>query len=121
MGALYYWSFRLGGPEKSQWGPFASWMSGWTNLLGQIAGVASGGFAGAQIFAEIIILTTGKKVNQVQILGLYAVMLVIAGIINTYAENCLTTACYISCFWQIVGIIAWMLCIHLIASDECRV
>lgn len=31
MGALYYWAYRLGGPE---WGPFASWMSGWTNLLG---------------------------------------------------------------------------------------
>lgn len=33
MGALYYWSFRLGGEE---WGPFASWMSGWTNLLGEV-------------------------------------------------------------------------------------
>lgn len=35
MGALYYWAFVLGGPE---WGPFASWLAGWTNLLGQIAG-----------------------------------------------------------------------------------
>ena len=32
MGALYYYSFRLGGEE---WGPFTSWMSGWTNLLGK--------------------------------------------------------------------------------------
>ena len=41
MGALYYWAFRLGGPK---WGPFASWMAGWTNLLGQVSPewVASG-------------------------------------------------------------------------------
>ena len=45
MGALYYWAFKLGG----EWGPFASWMAGWTNLLGQVAGVSSGGYAGAQI------------------------------------------------------------------------
>lgn len=112
MGALYYWSFRLGGTEKHQWGPFSSWMSGWTNLLGQIAGVASGGFAGAQIFGEIIILTTGHKVNESAILGLYAVMLVVAGIVNTYAEQILTAICYISCGWQIIGtlvICIWML------------
>lgn len=35
----YYWAYRLGGPK---WGPFASWTAGWCNLLGQIAGVASG-------------------------------------------------------------------------------
>ena len=43
MGALYYWSYRLGGV---QWGPFCSWTAGWCNLVGQIAGVASGGYAG---------------------------------------------------------------------------
>ena len=59
MGALYYWSFVLGGPE---WGPFCSWVSGWCNLLGQIAGVASGGYAGATIFAQIITLSTGQQV-----------------------------------------------------------
>lgn len=51
MGALYYWSYRLGGEE---WGPFASWISGWCNLLGQFAGVASGAYAGGEIMAGII-------------------------------------------------------------------
>lgn len=31
-GGLYYWSFMLGGKH----GPFASWMVGWINLLGQV-------------------------------------------------------------------------------------
>lgn len=100
MGALYYWAYRLGG-EK--WGGFASWMAGWTNLLGQIAGVASGGYAGADIIAEIIVLTSGQRVSNVQVLGLYALMLIVAGIVNTFAETMLTALCYVSCFWQIVG------------------
>eukprot|EP01038_Epipyxis_sp_PR26KG_P007533 gene7533-10266_t len=51
MGALYYWSFRLGGDD---WGRFSAWTSGWCNLIGQIAGVASGGYAGAEIIGDII-------------------------------------------------------------------
>lgn len=26
MGALYFWAYKLGGPE---WGPFAAWIAGW--------------------------------------------------------------------------------------------
>lgn len=44
MGALYFWAYKLGGDE---WGPFSSWIAGWCNLLGQIAGVASGAYAGS--------------------------------------------------------------------------
>lgn len=33
MGALYYWSYKLGG---TTWGPFSSWTAGWCNLLGQV-------------------------------------------------------------------------------------
>mmetsp|Transcript_18068 Transcript_18068/g.16363 ORF Transcript_18068/g.16363 Transcript_18068/m.16363 type:complete len:561 (-) Transcript_18068:150-1832(-) len=109
MGALYYWAYRLGGPT---WGPFASWIAGWCNLLGQIAGVASGAYAGAQIFGEILALTSNIKINGSQILGLYALMLFIAGIINTFAEVLLTSLCYISFVWQVAGtlvIVIWML------------
>jgi amino acid transporter len=55
QGALYYWAFRLGGPR---WGAFASWTAGWCNLVGQIAGVASGAYAGAELLANIVQLAT---------------------------------------------------------------
>lgn len=109
MGALYFWAFRLGGPD---WGPFASWTAGWCNLLGQIAGVASGGYAGAEIFAEIIEICTGDTITNAGVLGLYAVMLVIAGVVNTFAETLLSSLCYISVGWQVAGvllIVVWML------------
>ena len=109
MGALYFWAYKLGGDE---WGAFSSWMAGWANLLGQIAGVASGGYAGAQIFAEIILLVNGNVVDNRGILGLYALMLTVAGVVNTYAEQLLTATCYLSCAWQTIGtivIVSWTL------------
>jgi amino acid transporter len=102
MGALYYWAYRLGGPE---WGPFCSWICGWANLLGQIAGVASGGYSGAELIANISALTTGYQFTNVQFLFLYALVLTIAGIVNTFAETLLTSLCYISVTWHIVGVI----------------
>lgn len=62
MGALYYWAYQLGGPK---YGPFASWMAGWSNLLGQIAGVASGGYAAAQVVSSMIQLNTGYQMSDI--------------------------------------------------------
>lgn len=108
MGALYYWAFKLGG----EYGPFASWLAGWTNLLGQVAGVSSGAFAGAQILGEILYLSSGKKVSNGDIIGFFFCMLVIAGVVNTFSERLLTAVCYLSCVWQVIGIliiVIWML------------
>ena len=102
MGALYYWAYRLGGDE---WGPFSSWMAGWTNLLGQVAGVASGGYSGAEVLGDIATLTSGVILTPVQLLAVYAVVLIFAGIVNTFAEQLLTRLCSISVIWHIVGTI----------------
>ena len=102
MGALYFWAYRLGGES---WGPFSSWMAGWTNLLGQIAGVASGGYSGAEILGDISTLTTGHVLTPVELLALFALTLIVAGITNTFAEQLLTRLCSISVVWHIVGTI----------------
>jgi len=43
-------------------------------LLQQIAGVASGGYAGAEVIADIIYLSTGKESSRVQVVSLYALV-----------------------------------------------
>jgi amino acid transporter len=108
MGALYYWAYRLGGAE---WGPFFSWVSGWANLLGQVAGVASGGYSGAEVIADICTLTTGYQFTNVQFLLLYAMVLFGAGIVNTFAETLLTCLCYVSVGWHLLGtiVIVWLM------------
>ena len=100
MGALYYWAYRLGGDT---WGPFSSWMAGWCNLLGQIAGVASGGYSGAEVLADIAALTTGYVLTPAQTLAVFALVLIFAGVVNTFAEQLLTRICSISVVWHTVG------------------
>ena len=100
MGALYYWAYRLGGET---WGPFSSWMAGWCNLLGQIAGVASGGYSGAEVLADIAALTTGYILTPAQTLAVFALVLIFAGVVNTFAEQLLTRICSISVVWHTVG------------------
>lgn len=102
MGALYYWAYRLGGDE---WGPFCSWMAGWANLLGQIAGVASGGYSGAEVIGDIVTLNTDIVFTPEQLLAVYAGVLIFAAIVNTFAEQLLTRLCSISVVWHIVGTI----------------
>lgn len=109
MGAVYYWSYVLGGRE---WGPFAAWLAGWTNLLGQVAGLASGSYSGAIILSDILYLLTKHDSSKYDLLGYNISILVIAGVVNIFPETVLTPMSYISAFWQIVGImviVIWML------------
>ena len=66
---------------------------------------------GALIVADIILVTYGYAVSNLQILGLYAIILIIAGVVNSFAETALTALCYISVAWQTLGvlvIVIWM-------------
>jgi ABC-type phosphate transport system permease subunit len=50
-------------------------------------------------------LTTGIILSSSEILGVYAVVLIVAGVMNTFSEHLLTKLCSISVFWQICGCI----------------
>ena len=81
-------------------------------MIGQIAGIGSGGYAGAQVLVDIIVMFTGRTFSSVEFMILYAVVLIVAGIINSYAETLLTNLCYFSVLWHFFGtlvIICWML------------
>ena len=61
---------------------------------------------------EIINLSTGTIVSNSEVFGLFTLLLVIAGIVNTFAEVLLTGICYFSVIWSTLGIliiVIWML------------
>ena len=79
----------------------------------KIAGVASGCYSGAELIGEIIQVKSGVALNREQILAVYALVLILAGVINTFSETMLKALCYISFVWQIGGcliIVIWMIC-----------
>jgi len=55
-GSVYYWSNQLAG-EK--WGPFASWICGWFNLIGNAAGDASYAMGFGQVVTAVSVLVAG--------------------------------------------------------------
>ena len=83
------------------------------NLTGQIAGVASGGYSGAEVIADMIQINSGYVLAPAELLGVFALVLVLAGVINTFAEQLLTRLCSISVIWHIAGtVIIVSLMIH---------
>lgn len=106
-GALYFWSARLAG-EK--WAPVASWVTGYFNLIGQVAVTAGIDFTFAQFLCTIITLGTGGYngenswiPTQGQLLGVYAGVLFVHGLLNTFANSLLAFLNGISVFWHVVG------------------
>jgi hypothetical protein len=80
--------------------------------LGQIAGVASGGYSCAVIISDLILITTGRACSNLAILLLYAMVLTLSGVVNSFSEVALTALSYISIVWQILGvftIVIWMI------------
>ncbi|KAJ3379537.1 hypothetical protein HDU84_006592, partial [Entophlyctis sp. JEL0112] len=65
--------------------PLVSWITGWLNMLGQIAGFASSDFACARMVAAIGTLATDGDYQPTAgaIVGIYAGILLLHGIINT--------------------------------------
>ncbi|KAF3792360.1 Amino-acid permease BAT1-like protein [Nymphaea thermarum] len=85
-GGLYYWSARLSGKE---WAPFASWLTGWFNIVGQWAGTASVDFSLAQLLGVIILLSTGGangggyQASKYVIIGFHGGILLTHAILNS--------------------------------------
>lgn len=86
-GGLYYTVSRL---APRNWVPSISWITGWLNLLGQVAGVASSEYGSAQILLAAVAMnstptadgftyipTTGATV------GVMAALTVLCGAINS--------------------------------------
>ena len=81
-GGLYYTISRLA-PRK--WVPLVSWVVGWLNLLGQIAGVASSEYGSAQILLAAVSIGSGFSYSPVpgHTVGVMAVLTVVCGLVNS--------------------------------------
>lgn len=81
-GGLYFTVSRLAPPR---WVPSISWLTGWINLLGQIAGVASSEYGSAQMLLAAV--SMGRDFEWVPTTGLtigvMAALTVLCGVLNS--------------------------------------
>ncbi|KAI0516120.1 hypothetical protein KFK09_008792 [Dendrobium nobile] len=101
-GGLYYWSAKLSGKD---WAPFASWITGWFNIVGQWAVTTSVDFSLAQLIQVIILLSTGGNngggylASKYMVIGFHGGILLMHGIINCLSISWLSFLGQLAAAW----------------------
>lgn len=111
-GGPYFWAGMLAPPR---WSPFAAWLTGWFNLLGQVAVTTGISFGLANLIATAAIVQNPDYVpTPSKTIGIYAAVLVSHGIVNTFGVKILRYLNNTSIFLHSVGVTA--LCIAILAK-----
>jgi amino acid permease (GABA permease) len=109
-GGLYYWAAKLGGKNSAAW----SWFTGWFNLLGQV-GITAGIDFGLAFFVNYLIslyasgwpspLNAATDFHsRLAIISIYAVVLFIHGLMNTFGISLVALLNDISVWWHVIGV-----------------
>jgi amino acid permease (GABA permease) len=109
-GGLYYWSAKLGGKNSAAW----SWFTGWFNLLGQIAVTAGIDFGGAFFMSALFNQLFNYTLDPPHIIVVYAVILFLHGLLNTFGVRLVAILNDISVWWHLVGVVIIVGCLFFI-------
>jgi amino acid transporter len=117
-GGIYWWASELGG---AAWG----WFTGWFNLVGLVAVVASVDYACATFISALMNLWSvdlgvinfadGASLGDVFIV--FAAVLVLHALINIYSSHMVAVFNNISVWWHVAGV-AVIVAILVIAPDR---
>ncbi|KAB2087679.1 hypothetical protein ES319_A04G120700v1 [Gossypium barbadense] len=120
-GGLYYWSARLAGRN---WAPFASWLTGWFNIVGQWAVTTSVDFSLAQLIQVIILLSTGGKngggyeASKYVVITFHGAILSMHAIINSLPISVLSFFGQLAAVWNLLGVVLLMILIPSVATER---
>jgi amino acid transporter len=116
-GGPYWWANELGGPV---W----SWFTGWFNLLGLIAIVATVDWFCAQFASTVFnlwgldfILNFADAISLEEIFIVFVVILALHALINIYSSHLVALFNNISVFWHCVGVVV-IIAILIIVPDS---
>ncbi|KAK4263856.1 hypothetical protein QN277_029216 [Acacia crassicarpa] len=120
-GGLYFWSAKLAGPG---WAPFASWITGWFNIVGQWAVTTSVDYSLAQLIQVIILLSTGGKngggyeASKYVVIGFHGGLLLLHAILNSLPISILSFFGQLAAIWNVVGVFLLMILIPSVATER---
>ncbi|KAM5545486.1 hypothetical protein V8D89_000524 [Ganoderma adspersum] len=107
-GGPYFWAAMLSDPQHAA---FASWVTGWFNLLGQVAVTTGISFAAANFISTLATFGTSFVPEPRITIGIYAGVLICQGLINTFGVHLLKYINNISIWWHAVGTTAVVIAI----------
>jgi amino acid permease (GABA permease) len=100
-GGLYYWAARLAPRNAAAW----SWFTGWFNFLGQVAVTAGIDFGAAFFLNALLDLQFGFDTRPWHTIVLFAAILALHGLLNSFGVNLVAKLSDISVWWHIVGVL----------------
>jgi len=96
-GGIYWWAAKLGRPVHG-------WFTGWLNLIGLIAVVASVDYGCATFLSfTISLFNSGWAGSLSQIFLLFAIILALHALINIYGHRMVSRLQDISVYWHVFG------------------
>ncbi|EJF61992.1 APC amino acid permease [Dichomitus squalens LYAD-421 SS1] len=107
-GGPYFWAAMLSDPKHAA---FASWMTGWFNLLGQVAVTTGISYAAANFISTLATFNTSFVPEARITIGIYAGVLICQGLINTFGVHLLKYINNFSIWWHAVGTTAVVIAI----------
>jgi amino acid transporter len=119
-GGIYWWAGKLGGPV---W----AWFTGWFNLIGLVAVVASVDYACATFLnvvlglyeVNILGVNFGDEVHILQeVFLLFALILILHTIVNVRRTHLLSMVNSVSVWWHVIGVAAIVLVLILIPDGH---
>ncbi|KAL8664194.1 MAG: hypothetical protein Q9202_003272 [Teloschistes flavicans] len=100
-GGPYFWAYILSPPDKA---PFFAWITGWFNLLGQIAVTSGIDFGLASLISTTAAVTNGYHPTGGKTLGILAIILISHVAVNMFSIKKLRYMIYVSIILNTVGV-----------------
>ncbi|MCL2420080.1 MAG: amino acid permease, partial [Conexibacteraceae bacterium] len=120
-GGIYYWASKLGGPG---WG----WFTGWFNLIGLVAVVASVDYAAASFLQYFLSLynlnfifnfgSTNVHYIEHVVFVLFLVILAVHGLINVFSGHLVSIFNNISVWWHVIGVAVIVVLLAVVPSHH---
>lgn len=113
-GGIYWWAAKLGGPK-------AGYYTGWLNLIGLVAIVASVSY-GCATFLDLTLSTFSESwlagYSLTRVFWMFLTILAVASVINIFSSQLLAMLNNISVWWHVAGALAVVLILFLIPEQH---
>ena len=113
-GGIYWWAAKLGGPK-------AGYYTGWLNLIGLIAILASVAY-GSATFLDLTLGTFSESwlagYSLTRVFWMFLIILVVVAVINIFSSHLLAVINNISVWWHVIGAAAVILILFLVPEQH---